>query len=187
MGDASVSDTSGISFEWNSIPVGSVGRELAEESRPSEAVAQIPEHSWEPCAGDICGRVRNAFTKNTETPGWQPVPPRTRLPRPSLYRFLSDGVSRYSPSHHLSRSSPSPIASLCDSSSSSPSRRLLHRSLTQSLSLVSSRVRVSLYRDFQYRARMWSEGGRPGGDRSLLWRVPFPAFIRSLYDLIADS
>lgn len=40
--------------------------------------------------------------------------------------------------------------------------------------LASSRVRVSLYHDFQYHARTWNEGGRSSRDRSLLWRVFLP-------------
>jgi len=88
-------------------------------------------------------------------------PPHPGLPRPSLYRFLSDGVSRYSPSHRLShRSSPSPIASLFVTRPpppSPPSPRhppFLFFAPTSSLvlSLPPHGVRVSLYRDFQYRA-----------------------------------
>lgn len=90
-----------------------------------------------------------------------PLSPRTRLPRPSLYRFLSDRVSRYSPSHHLSRSSPSPRSSLFVT-------RPLHRfpplsPLTLSLNHPLSLPPVSLYRDFQYRAvhvkRRWTSEG----------------------------
>lgn len=173
IGDASIFDTSGISFEWNSIPVGQ-RRELAEESRPSEAVVQIPERSWEPCAGDICGRVRNAFTKNTETPGWQPVPPLTRLPRPSLYRFLSDGVSRYSPSHHLSRSSPSPDRLSLWLVLFVLPPAVAHRPLTQSLSRFLPRPRVPVSR-FSISCPHVKQRWTSRRDRSLLWgRVSFP-------------